>query len=309
MGFSWQECWSGLPCPPLGDLPHPGIKPSSLRSPALAGGLFTTSSSWEAPSFFFAWSIASFPTGLLSLAVNPWEVILYALGTVIFLQQRWVNFFSKSWIPDISDLTGPFDLRRNWSTWLFSWESGHKQQEMRAWLCSKTFLSKNVTDLAHALLFAALLLITDLPSLTLLLTFCWLLIPKGKLSLLVWHASFLMVLCLLLQAHLFHIPLPYPLSQPFHFLSYNSEPHSALRTPCVISHLSGMVSLPHHQPVKLPLPFKTCLDVSWQSLCPFLISNCNHCLFGSISVFASLNTLWTPWKQNPRQDSSLNPSV
>ena len=38
--------WSGLPCPPPGDLPNPGIKPLSLRSPALAGGL-TTSATWE----------------------------------------------------------------------------------------------------------------------------------------------------------------------------------------------------------------------------------------------------------------------
>ena len=29
MGFSRQEYWSGLPCSPLGDLPDPGIKPSS----------------------------------------------------------------------------------------------------------------------------------------------------------------------------------------------------------------------------------------------------------------------------------------
>ena len=40
MGFSSQEYWSGLPFPPLGDLPHPGIKP---LSPALTGRfLFTT---------------------------------------------------------------------------------------------------------------------------------------------------------------------------------------------------------------------------------------------------------------------------
>ena len=32
MGFSRQECWTGLPCPSPGDLPHPGIEP---RSPAL----------------------------------------------------------------------------------------------------------------------------------------------------------------------------------------------------------------------------------------------------------------------------------
>ena len=29
MGFSRQEYWSGLPCPPPGDLPHPGIEPPS----------------------------------------------------------------------------------------------------------------------------------------------------------------------------------------------------------------------------------------------------------------------------------------
>ena len=49
MGFSRQEYCSGLPCPPPGDLLDPGIEPSSLKSPALAGGFFTTSTTWEAP--------------------------------------------------------------------------------------------------------------------------------------------------------------------------------------------------------------------------------------------------------------------
>ena len=49
MGFSRQKYWSGLSCPPAGDLPNPGIKPTSLKSPALAGGFFTTSATWEAP--------------------------------------------------------------------------------------------------------------------------------------------------------------------------------------------------------------------------------------------------------------------
>ena len=43
MGFSRQEYWGGLPCPPPGDLPDPGIKLASLMSPALARGFFTTS--------------------------------------------------------------------------------------------------------------------------------------------------------------------------------------------------------------------------------------------------------------------------
>ena len=50
MGFSRQEYWSGLPCPPPGDVPNPGIESMSLMSPALAGGFFTTSASWEAQS-------------------------------------------------------------------------------------------------------------------------------------------------------------------------------------------------------------------------------------------------------------------
>ena len=47
MGFSKQENWGGLPCPPPGDLPNPGIKPWSLTPPALVGGFFTTSDSWK----------------------------------------------------------------------------------------------------------------------------------------------------------------------------------------------------------------------------------------------------------------------
>ena len=41
MGFSRQAYWSGLPGPSPEDLPHPGIKPTSLMSLALAGGFFT----------------------------------------------------------------------------------------------------------------------------------------------------------------------------------------------------------------------------------------------------------------------------
>ena len=49
MGVSRQENWRGLPCPPPGDLPDPGIEPASLISPALAGRFFTTSTAWETP--------------------------------------------------------------------------------------------------------------------------------------------------------------------------------------------------------------------------------------------------------------------
>ena len=62
MGFSRQGYWSRLPCPPPGDLPDPGIELSSLKSAALAGGLFTT---WEAPRWV--------PREALTWPVSWWE--------------------------------------------------------------------------------------------------------------------------------------------------------------------------------------------------------------------------------------------
>ena len=52
MGFFRQEHWSGLLCPPPGDLPTPGIEPLCLMFPALARGFFTTSATWEAHNSF-----------------------------------------------------------------------------------------------------------------------------------------------------------------------------------------------------------------------------------------------------------------
>ena len=43
MGFSRQEYWSRLPCPPPEVLHYPGTEPTSLMSPTLSGGFSTTS--------------------------------------------------------------------------------------------------------------------------------------------------------------------------------------------------------------------------------------------------------------------------
>ena len=48
MVFSRQEYRSGLSFPPSGDLPDQDIELSSLMSPTLVGGCFTTRASWEA---------------------------------------------------------------------------------------------------------------------------------------------------------------------------------------------------------------------------------------------------------------------
>ena len=49
MGFSRQEYWSGLPCPPPWDLPDPGIEPTSLVSPALQADSLPLSHPGEPP--------------------------------------------------------------------------------------------------------------------------------------------------------------------------------------------------------------------------------------------------------------------
>ena len=46
MGLSRQEYWSGLPRPPPGDLPSPGIEPASPEALALADGFLSSSTTW-----------------------------------------------------------------------------------------------------------------------------------------------------------------------------------------------------------------------------------------------------------------------
>ena len=52
MGFFRQGSWSVLlPLPSPGDLPDPGIEPTSFASPVLAGRVFITAATWEAPIY------------------------------------------------------------------------------------------------------------------------------------------------------------------------------------------------------------------------------------------------------------------
>ena len=68
MGFSRQEYWSGLLCPPPGDLSDPGIELMSLKSPSMACRFFTTSTTWENSgtiSFLFFLKLLQFwPLGI-----------------------------------------------------------------------------------------------------------------------------------------------------------------------------------------------------------------------------------------------------
>ena len=105
MRFSRQEHWSGLPCPPPGDLPDQGIKPKSLVSPALIGGFFITSTTWETQ--------------------------LQKTGVQIMVQRKpSVNGFIISWVFETQLLvTILFDITKTWGQQFIkpsSWDTGHK---------------------------------------------------------------------------------------------------------------------------------------------------------------------------------------
>ena len=92
MGFSRQEYWGGLPCPPPGDLPNPGIEPMSLASPALAGGFFTTDGGGGLVT-------KSCPTH-----VTPWTVACQAPLSMAFSRQE---YWSGLPFPSPGDLPDP----------------------------------------------------------------------------------------------------------------------------------------------------------------------------------------------------------
>ena len=72
MGFSRQEYWRGLPCPPSGDLPDPGIEPVSLVSPALAAGFFHIRATLEAQKVVVQFSSVQLLSRVL-LFMTPWN--------------------------------------------------------------------------------------------------------------------------------------------------------------------------------------------------------------------------------------------
>ena len=63
MEFSRQGYWSGLPFPPPGDLPDLGIELASFASPALTGGFFTISTTWETLRYNAVYQLLCFPGG------------------------------------------------------------------------------------------------------------------------------------------------------------------------------------------------------------------------------------------------------
>ena len=111
MGFSRQEYWSGLPYPPPGILPDSGIKPTSLKSSALAAGFFTNN------AIKFPWLMTDhscFLTPFTHFAHSSIPCIWQWPTCSLYL---WAClFFFFFWIPYISEITGYLSF----SNWLIS---------------------------------------------------------------------------------------------------------------------------------------------------------------------------------------------
>ena len=103
MGFSRQEYWNGLPFPPPGDHPDPGIEPTSLLSSALVGGFFTPE-----PPGMYAQSLNCvwlFATPWLYLC--PWNFLnlrfkLLTVHSILLTVKKYINginlMINKPWI-------------------------------------------------------------------------------------------------------------------------------------------------------------------------------------------------------------------
>ena len=112
MGFSRQAYWSGLLCPPPGDLPDKGIEPSVLMSPVLAGGSFTTRATGSrVPGKVWIWPRLSEPQQILIKSepgrTTGWNqrfvTLLGDRPLGIFPEKCFLQFkkFSESWSPSI----------------------------------------------------------------------------------------------------------------------------------------------------------------------------------------------------------------
>ena len=100
MDFSRQGFWSGVSFATPGDLTNPRSKPTSLEFPTLAGGFFTTSSTWEAPKkvlLVFKSKCSGVSTSqyrIPGLGSQIWDSDLWLFGEKFLdFTYRWNHFF------------------------------------------------------------------------------------------------------------------------------------------------------------------------------------------------------------------------
>ena len=124
--FSRQEYWSGLPCPPPGDLPDSGAGPASLLSPALAGRFFIATPSGKSPGSRQLWlSLHPLNVELIALGIgncftgyfrkNEVEILWRSGKKPIGRLECWRG---RSWVGDVEqgelNLSEPFSLSGRW---------------------------------------------------------------------------------------------------------------------------------------------------------------------------------------------------
>ena len=137
MGFSRQEYWSGLPLPPPGYLPKPGIEPTSLMSPALAGRFFTISITWGTPSIGYT-SIQIKKFNNKKSKLNVWAVLqlspiqITPSGSPQAITTQWVCLL-VSHTPELGKVQWQEPKQSGRSTW-----NGHSQP----WLYKTQSISK-----------------------------------------------------------------------------------------------------------------------------------------------------------------------
>ena len=108
MGFSRWKYWNGLPFLTPEDPPNPGTEPTSLASPALASGFFTTSTTWKASlgTYFIAERLH--PLNNTSLFPSPWQsVFLLYIPEFYFLN---IYYTYKHYMQHMSFVSGLFHL-------------------------------------------------------------------------------------------------------------------------------------------------------------------------------------------------------
>ena len=114
MGFSRQDYWSGLPCPPPGDLPNPGVQPTPPAAPALQEDALLLSH-WGGPNFTYDIIFVSGAQQSDSIFLNIMKWIArISLVTMChhrdFLQDYWLYFLYVHSIPMTYFITGSLYL-------------------------------------------------------------------------------------------------------------------------------------------------------------------------------------------------------
>ena len=140
MGFSRQECWNRLPCPPPEDLPDPGIKPVFLMSPELAGRFFTTSATWEAHHTFYCCLIEPTPaiTSLFRNQLGNTRIFWLWWQVTSCLSPRGHQVQIASW----------WSESHHRSVFLLQWWSSHRTRS-RVWWCSEALISSHYSSVGE----------------------------------------------------------------------------------------------------------------------------------------------------------------